>query len=810
MRQLNLKRILAIILGIVILAIPFSYVMAEENVTVKSKLESIIGVGNTSDDNGSSLSEDSTENSDDSIEDEEFNVNVPLKISTKSLGGTSNLMTISSTKHTKANISIKQIGSYSEEGKDGYGINRRSICDGDLSYELTGTWEDGSTIYFNNSSDTTYETLTEYCSWLWDLYDGIVPYNAYVFLVTGYSGNVLYLTYDFYTGATEEDWYNAIDGYNDNYVDWTLSCETNSFSVTLPTQMSDCTATLGTTSYTYNGSAKTPSVTVKDGTTTLTKGTHYNVEYSNNINAGTNTGIVTITGIASAGYSGTITKYFTINKANSSVSTAPSGNTYTYNGSSKTLCTAGTASGGTLKYRLYKYTPNVGSASTYSNSYSTSRPSAIQAGTYIIQYYVVGDSNHNDTSVSQVTATISRATISSSTVSISGYTYGGTKSTPSVSSNPGNGSVTYYGRSTSSGTTTNWSSVTSTTYNAGTRYCYAVIGATNNYSSYTTSNTSFTISKASFTASVSIAGYTYEGTKSVPSVSYNPGNGTVTYYGRSTSSGTATNWDNVTSTTYSAGTRYCYAVIAETTNYNSYTTGNTSFTISKANSSVSIAPSANSITYSGSGQTLVTSGTASNGTMLYRLYSYKSNTASSATTYSNSYSSVRPTGTDAGTYVVQYYVSGNTNYNDTTVGEVTVTIDRASLTGVSVNIDNYTYSGTKSTPSLSSNPSGGSVTYYGRSSSGGTSTDWGSVTSTTYNAGTRYCYANIGQTNNYNSYTTCEASFIIYKANTGFSTTPSAISLSYTGSEQTLVTSGSTSHGTVYYKFSACGTKYRL
>ncbi len=58
--------------------------------------------------------------------------------------------------------------------------------------------------------------------------------------------------------------------------------------------LSKCTATLNTTSYVYDGKAKTPSVTVKDGQKTLTSGTDYTVSYSSNVNAGTAT--VTITG----------------------------------------------------------------------------------------------------------------------------------------------------------------------------------------------------------------------------------------------------------------------------------------------------------------------------------------------------------------------------------------------------------------------------------------------------------------------------------------------------------------------------------
>ena len=62
------------------------------------------------------------------------------------------------------------------------------------------------------------------------------------------------------------------------------------------------------TNQTYTGSALTPTVTVKDGTKTLTSGTDYTVAYSNNINAGTAT--VTITG--KGNYTGTKTATFKI------------------------------------------------------------------------------------------------------------------------------------------------------------------------------------------------------------------------------------------------------------------------------------------------------------------------------------------------------------------------------------------------------------------------------------------------------------------------------------------------------------------
>lgn len=75
-------------------------------------------------------------------------------------------------------------------------------------------------------------------------------------------------------------------------------------------------ATLYTASYIYNGSARKPEVTVKDGTKKLTDNVDYTITYSNNTNAGT--GKVTITG--KGNYTGILTKTFTIKKTDQTIS----------------------------------------------------------------------------------------------------------------------------------------------------------------------------------------------------------------------------------------------------------------------------------------------------------------------------------------------------------------------------------------------------------------------------------------------------------------------------------------------------------
>ena len=83
---------------------------------------------------------------------------------------------------------------------------------------------------------------------------------------------------------------------------------------------------------TYTGSALTPAVTVKEGSTTLTNGTHYNVSYSNNTNVGTAT--VTITG--KGNYTGTKATTFIIVAKDITNTTISAISDQTYTGSAIT------------------------------------------------------------------------------------------------------------------------------------------------------------------------------------------------------------------------------------------------------------------------------------------------------------------------------------------------------------------------------------------------------------------------------------------------------------------------------------------
>ncbi|MCD8012262.1 MAG: leucine-rich repeat protein [Lachnospiraceae bacterium] len=158
--------------------------------------------------------------------------------------------------------------------------------------------------------------------------------------------------------------------------------------------ISTCTVTLSSNNFTYNGIAQTPSVTVRseDGTA-LAEETDYKVSYSDNINAGTAS--VIITGIGS--YWGTVTKNFTISKANQTVSVSVAPTAIKVGETAKV-----TASGeGTLSYSSSD--PSVASVDS-----STGTVTGKKAGTVTITVTAAGTENYNSSS-SEVAITVAAA-----------------------------------------------------------------------------------------------------------------------------------------------------------------------------------------------------------------------------------------------------------------------------------------------------------------------------------------------------------------------------------------------------------------
>ena len=124
---------------------------------------------------------------------------------------------------------------------------------------------------------------------------------------------------DVYYASSEADWKKIVIDDDNQY----LTSATIHYNSTGPNDpaiksISNCTIKLEQTSYSYDGKAKQPSVTVKDGSTMLVNGKDYTVDYQSNTNVGTAT--VTITG--KGNYTSTKTVNFTIEKAVNGITAA--------------------------------------------------------------------------------------------------------------------------------------------------------------------------------------------------------------------------------------------------------------------------------------------------------------------------------------------------------------------------------------------------------------------------------------------------------------------------------------------------------
>ena len=105
---------------------------------------------------------------------------------------------------------------------------------------------------------------------------------------------------------------------------------------------------------------------------------------------------------ASAAITGakTFTYSFTAKQA-ATVTTAPAAKKLTYNGEVQALVTAGEATGGTMQYAL-------GTATEAAEPYTTSIPTATDAGTYYVWYKAVGSGNYKDSVPVCITVSIKK------------------------------------------------------------------------------------------------------------------------------------------------------------------------------------------------------------------------------------------------------------------------------------------------------------------------------------------------------------------------------------------------------------------
>ncbi len=292
---------------------------------------------------------------------------------------------------------------------------------------------------------------------------------------------------------------------------------TKTFTIT-PRHINTVTVTLETESYTYDGTAKEPSVTVKDGNKTLTINKDYTITYSDNTNAGTPKATVTVTGIGN--YTGAIMKTFTITPKNIELATATLGTPYIYRGTAVTP--AVTVKDGDKTLTIFKdYTITHSNNTNVGTATVTIKGRGNYIGTITKTFEIVPKSINNVTVILEAKS----------------YTYDGIAKEPSVTVKDEDKTLTInkdytitYSNNTNVGTAT-----------------VTIIGKGN----YTGSaRTTFTIiAKNINTATVTLAPttYTYDGTSKIPAATVKDGNTTLikdtdytVTYSNNTNVGTAT------------------------------------------------------------------------------------------------------------------------------------------------------------------------------------------------------------------------------------------------------------------------------
>lgn len=207
------------------------------------------------------------------------------------------------------------------------------------------------------------------------------------------------------------------------------------------------TPTALATNLTYNGSAQTlinAGTAHKEGVV-LEYSTNNGTSWSTSVPTGTNAGNYNVYCRVQGGGVKSAALAKSIAKAAPTYTAPTKKSNLTYNGGSQALVNAGSATGGTMQYKL-------GS----SGSWSATVPSQTNAGSYTVSWKVVGDANHtdvNETSLGNISIAKKAPTFNLSTTSVSFANTENVNSTKTVT-------ITYDGDGTLSQSSNNTAKVT--------------------------------------------------------------------------------------------------------------------------------------------------------------------------------------------------------------------------------------------------------------------------------------------------------------------------------------------------------------
>ncbi|MBQ4406893.1 MAG: InlB B-repeat-containing protein [Bacteroidales bacterium] len=229
----------------------------------------------------------------------------------------------------------------------------------------------------------------------------------------------------------------------------------------------------------------------------------------------------------------------------------------TFNGSAQTLLSINNTNTGTMMY------------SVNDGSFSSTIPTATDAGTYTVKYYAASNNYGDQSETKSQTVSIAKANNNKvTTTAAHNLTYNGSAQNLINAYSATFGTIQY------SLDGTNYSATVPQGKDAKTYTIYYKVEGTSNYNGVSGTATATIKKAANNNATVSIAN-SIDGTGNVnPTVDNNLSTGTITYqYSKSSNGGFSTNKPNT------SGTWYVKATIATDDNYDAYTTDTKSFTI---------------------------------------------------------------------------------------------------------------------------------------------------------------------------------------------------------------------------------------
>ncbi len=213
----------------------------------------------------------------------------------------------------KSVTSIGDAAFYECRSLAGITIPKSVTSMGGSAFQLSGI----VTVYFEADSklksigDNTFRNCSNLTSIT--IPKSVTSIGGYAFFGCGSLKDIYYL-------GTEEDW-NAISKADAQIPD---------------TAIHYVAVSLSEDTFAYNGAVQKPEVSVKSGETTLTEGTDYTVEWSNENSTDAGTYTVTVKGIGQNGYAGTIKKEYTITAKTITPAVTLSASKYVYNAKMKT------------------------------------------------------------------------------------------------------------------------------------------------------------------------------------------------------------------------------------------------------------------------------------------------------------------------------------------------------------------------------------------------------------------------------------------------------------------------------------------